>query len=116
MRPELTELSVAAVVLLDQHGRPSTLLELLLLVVTPELTLDKDGSLCHLLIKCILPQSREIIQSGWRTGRIFSHRLFSEENECWCLVFTQIEELPSMLSMLAWERTENWPVIRYRWT
>lgn len=87
VRPELTELSVAAVVLLDQHGRPSTLLELLLLVVTPELTLDEDGSLRHLLIKCILPQSRGMIQSGRRIGRTYFHRIFTEENECWCLVF-----------------------------
>lgn len=63
MRPELTELSVAAVVLLDQHSCPSTLLELFLLMVTPKFALDKDGSLRHLLIKCILPQSRRIMQS-----------------------------------------------------
>lgn len=54
VRPQLAKLSVAAVALLDQHGRPPALLELLLLVVAAELTLDKDGGLRHLLIKCIL--------------------------------------------------------------
>lgn len=54
VRPQPAELSVAAVALLDQHGRPPALLELLLLVVAAELTLDKDGGLRHLLIKCIL--------------------------------------------------------------
>lgn len=52
--PQPAKLPVAAVALLDQHGRPPALLELLLLVVAAELTLDKDGGLRHLLIKCIL--------------------------------------------------------------
>lgn len=68
MRPELPELSVAAVVLLDQYSCPSTLLKLFLYVVTPELTLDKDGSLRHLLIKCILPQRKRVLQLVRRAG------------------------------------------------
>lgn len=49
------KLLVAAVVLLNEHGGPPALLELLLFVVAAEFTLDKDGGLRHLLIKCILP-------------------------------------------------------------
>lgn len=48
------KLLVAAVVLLNEHSGPPALLELLLLVVAAEFTLDKDGGLRHLLIKCIL--------------------------------------------------------------
>lgn len=51
---EPAELLVAAVVLLDEHCGPPALLELLLLVVAAKFTLDKDGGLRHLLIKCIL--------------------------------------------------------------
>lgn len=49
-----SELLVAAVVLLNEHGRPPALLELLLLMVAAKFTLDKDGGLRHLLIKCVL--------------------------------------------------------------
>lgn len=48
------KLLVAAVVLLDEYSSPLALLELLLFVVAAEFTLDKDGGLRHLLIKCIL--------------------------------------------------------------
>lgn len=48
------ELLVAAVVLLNEHSGPPALLELLLFVVAAEFTLDKDGGLRHLLIKCVL--------------------------------------------------------------
>lgn len=48
------KLLVAAVVLLNEHGGPPALLELLLFMVAAEFTLDKDGGLRHLLIKCIL--------------------------------------------------------------
>lgn len=48
------KLLVAAVVLLNEHSGPPALLELLLFVVAAEFTLDKDGGLRHLLIKCIL--------------------------------------------------------------
>lgn len=48
------KLLVAAVVLLNEHSGPPALLELFLFVVAAELTLDKDGGLRHLLIKCIL--------------------------------------------------------------
>lgn len=51
---EPAELLVAAVVLLDEHSGPPALLELLLFVVAAKFTLDKDGGLRHLLIKCIL--------------------------------------------------------------
>lgn len=47
-------LLVAAVVLLDEDGGPPALLETLLLVVRPELGLDQDGCLGHLLIESIL--------------------------------------------------------------
>lgn len=47
-------LLVAAVVLLDEDGSPPALLETLLLIVGPELGLDQDGRLGHLLVKSIL--------------------------------------------------------------
>lgn len=55
------ELLVAAVVLLNEHSSSSALLELLLLVVAAEFTLDKDGGLRHLLVKCILSRRRRCI-------------------------------------------------------
>lgn len=51
---QLPKLLVAAVVLLNEYSRPPALLELLLFVVAAKFTLDKDGGLRHLLIKCIL--------------------------------------------------------------
>lgn len=54
-------LLVAAVVLLDEDCRPTALLETLLLVVRPELGLDQDGRLGHLLIESVLRgQSRTV--------------------------------------------------------
>lgn len=47
-------LFVAAVVLLDEHGGAATLLKTLLLVVGPELGLDQNGRLGHLLVQSIL--------------------------------------------------------------
>ena len=47
-------LLVAAVVLLDEDGCSSTLLEAFLLVVRPELGLNEDGRLGHLLIQSVL--------------------------------------------------------------
>lgn len=47
-------LLVAAVVLLDEDRGSSALLETLLLIVRPELGLDQDGRLGHLLIESIL--------------------------------------------------------------
>lgn len=48
--------SVGAVVLLDEDCCSTTLLELPLLMETPEMTLDQDGCQGHPLIKCILRQ------------------------------------------------------------
>lgn len=53
------KLLVAAIVLLNEHSSPPALLELLLFVVAAKFTLDKDGGLRHLLIKCILPMRAE---------------------------------------------------------
>lgn len=50
--------SVGAVVLLDEDCCSATLLELLLLMETPETTLDQDGCQGHPLIKCILRHGR----------------------------------------------------------
>lgn len=47
-------LFVAAVVLLDEDGGSAALLETLLLVVRPELGLDQNGRLGHLLVQSIL--------------------------------------------------------------
>lgn len=47
-------MSVGAVVLLDEDCCSTTLLELPLLMETPETTLDQDGCQGHPLIKCIL--------------------------------------------------------------
>lgn len=52
-------LLVAAVVLLDEDGGPPALLETLLLVVRPELGLDQDGCLGHLLIESVLRRQTE---------------------------------------------------------
>lgn len=46
--------SVRAVVLLDEDRCSTTLLELPLLMETPETTLNQDGGQGHPLIKCIL--------------------------------------------------------------
>lgn len=51
-------MSVRAVVLLDEDGCPTTLLELPLLMETPETTLNQDGCQGHPLIKCILREDR----------------------------------------------------------
>lgn len=53
------KLLVAAVVLLNEHSSPPALLKLLLFVVAAEFTLDKDGGLRHLLIKCILQTKQQ---------------------------------------------------------
>lgn len=50
--------SVGAVVLLDEDCCSPTLLELPLLVETPEMTLDQDGCQGHPLIKCILKDKK----------------------------------------------------------
>lgn len=62
------ELLVAAVVLLNEHSGPPALLELLLFVVAAKFTLDKDGGLRHLLIKCILSMRARTRTSGFTTG------------------------------------------------
>lgn len=54
-------LLVAAVVLLDEDRRPPALLEALLLVVRPELRLDQDGRLGHLLIESVLTGQRRTV-------------------------------------------------------
>lgn len=59
-RLQPAKLFIAAVVLLNEYSSPLALLELLLLVVAAEFTLDKDGGLRHLLIKCILQTRKEI--------------------------------------------------------
>lgn len=48
---------VGAVVLLDEDRCSTTLLELPLLMETPETTLDQDGCQGHPLIKCILREN-----------------------------------------------------------
>lgn len=50
--------SIGAVVLLDEDRCSTTLLELPLLMETPETTLDQDGCQGHPLIKCILREKR----------------------------------------------------------
>lgn len=59
--PQPPKLLVAPVVLLNEHSSSPALLELLLLVVAAKFTLDKDGGLRHLLIKCILSRRRRCI-------------------------------------------------------
>lgn len=53
-------LLVAAVVLLDEDGRPPALLETLLLVVRPELGLDQDGRLGHLFVESVLKKKKSV--------------------------------------------------------
>lgn len=57
--PPLPTFLVAAIVLLDQHRGSAALLEFLLLIVTSEFALDQNGSLRHLLVKCILPEKQK---------------------------------------------------------
>lgn len=52
--PSLATLLITPVELLDQHSSAPALLEFFLFVVTPEFALDQDGSLGHLLVKCVL--------------------------------------------------------------
>lgn len=52
--------SVGAVVLLDEDCGSTTLLELPLLMETPEMTLDQDGCQGHPLIKCILTDKNAV--------------------------------------------------------
>lgn len=56
--PPLATFFVAAVELLDQHSGSPALLEFLLLIIASEFALDQNGSLNHLLIKCILQEGR----------------------------------------------------------
>lgn len=60
--PSSATCPVAPVILLDQHSSAPALLELLLFIVTSEFALDKDGSLRHLFIKCILQGKQEARQ------------------------------------------------------
>jgi len=55
--------SVGAVVLLDEDRCSTTLLELPLLMETPETTLDQDGCQGHPLIKCILREKTQAERS-----------------------------------------------------
>ncbi len=52
--------SIGAVVLLDKDRCSATLLELPLLMETPETTLDQDGCQGHPLIKCILGEKTAV--------------------------------------------------------
>lgn len=56
-------MSVGAVVLLDEDRCSTTLLELPLLMETPETTLDQDGCQGHPLIKCILREKTQAERS-----------------------------------------------------
>lgn len=57
--PSSAALLITPVILLNEHGGAAALLEFFLFVVTSEFALDKDGSLCHLFIKCILQGEQE---------------------------------------------------------
>lgn len=57
--PSLATLFITPVILLYQHSGTPALLEFFLFVVTSEFALDKDGSLGHLFIKCILQGKQE---------------------------------------------------------
>lgn len=80
-------LLVAAVVLLDQNRRPPALLETLLLVVRPELGLDQDGRLGHLLVESVLREQSRSISAGGRTRQeVTSQSVFGgrwREEEGW---------------------------------
>lgn len=84
------KLLVAAVVLLNEHGGPPALLKLLLFVVAAEFTLDKDGGLRHLLIKCILrTRIKQYVMlrcegTAWVDFVVEEHNLMSgNEFSCW---------------------------------
>ena len=69
-------LFVAAVVLLDENRGPSALLETLLLVVGPELGLDQDGSLGHLLIQSVLRGQRRTVIGRAQDPQLSVHRFW----------------------------------------
>jgi len=76
--PPLPTFFVAAVVLLDQHCGPSALLEFLLLIIASEFALDKNGSLRHLFIKCILGEKQreaEALQKPRGEANSYSKKL-----------------------------------------
>lgn len=87
-------LLVAAVVLLNEHSGPPALLELLLFMVAAEFTLDKDGGLRHLLIKCILQGEQNQCVFA-RTRRILAANADG------------LRALPSKLSTLACKHKED---------
>jgi len=97
---------VAAIVLLDQHRGSSTLLEFFLLIITSEFALDKNGSLRHLFIKCILQEKRreaEAFQEKQEEAGSYSERL----------VPLRHDEKQMSLSLSDWELyekrvTANW--------
>lgn len=80
LRLQPPKLLVAAIVLLNEHSSSPALLELLLLVVAAKFTLDKDGGLRHLLIKCILSRRRTCVTHAvyefwaWVGGRAYGRR------------------------------------------
>lgn len=63
---EALVLLVAAVVLLDEDSGSAALLETLLLVVGPELGLDQDGRLGHLLVEGVLRENSDSVSRAVR--------------------------------------------------
>lgn len=59
-------LLVAAVVLLDEDRSSAALLESFLLVVGPELGLDQDGRLSHLLVEGVLWTHSDMVSGAAR--------------------------------------------------
>lgn len=74
--PSLATLLITPVILLDQHSSAPALLKFFLFVVTSEFALDKDGSLCHLFIKCILQgdKNKHTVTTGATHAAVSSER------------------------------------------
>lgn len=72
-RPSPATLLVTPVEVLDQHCSAPALLEPLLLIVTSEFALDKDGRLGHLFVKCILwgtQKGQDSNDKSWKSSKL----------------------------------------------
>lgn len=72
--------SIGAIVLLDEDCCSTTLLELPLLMETPEMTLDQDGCQGHPLIKCTLTDTKAACSTPkssltFNSVKVWTHRL-----------------------------------------
>lgn len=71
--PSPAALLVSPVEVLNQHSGAPALLEPFLFVITSEFTLDEDGRLCHLFVKCILrgrQKEQDSNNKSWKSSKL----------------------------------------------